>query len=127
MIVSNEIVGIEFGLIIENFLRCRALYVQELLLGTVDENSQNVITNTPAEVSITSIVDEQSAAVAQMNLEDDMEDHAAAQALQHQQQHHHAGGGPEAAMKKSFMRKKEMTAVDDGGKKQKSKVSNTRK
>lgn len=95
------------------------------MLGTVDENSQIVISNTPAaDVSMTSIVDEQSAAVAQINLDvDDVEEHAAqAQALQHQQQQHH--GGQEAAMKKSFMRKKEM---DDGGKKQKSKVSNTRK
>lgn len=99
-------------------------------MGTVDENSQNVITNTPpADVSMSSIVDEQSAAVAQINLDVDEEDHAMAQPLQQQQQqHHHGSGGPEAAMKKSFMRKKEMTAVDDGGqKKQKSKVSNTRK
>lgn len=81
------------------------------------------------DVSMSSIVDEQTAAVAQINLDVDEEDHAMAQAVQHQHQHHHvgSGGGQEATMKKSFMRKKEMTAVDDGGKKQKSKVLNTRK
>lgn len=97
-------------------------------MGTVDENSQNVISNTPAaanEVSLPSIVDEQSAAVAQLNLDDDIDMEEQAQALQQHQQHHHvASGGTEATMKKSFMRKKEM---DEGGKKQKSKVSNTRK
>lgn len=121
----------------------RALYIQELLLGTVDKNSQNVITDTPtavtmmsntSEMSLTS-EDQQPEAIAQgimmMEIVDAEEQHGA-QALQLQPVHHHHSGAGDAAtaMKKSFIRKKEMTAVDGeggGGKKQKSKVSNTRK
>lgn len=119
---------------------CRALYIQELLLGTVDENSQNVITaTTPVaaralSLSITSEECPEAIALAHdvMMLEIDADEQHGAQALQLQpvHHHHHSGSGTDAAtaMKKSFIRKKEMTAVDEGGKKQKSKVSsNTRK
>lgn len=102
----------------------RALYIQELLLGTVDENSQNVITPVAAGEAI-------SLAHEVMMLEIDADEQHGAQALQLPPvHHHHSGSGQDAAtaMKKSFIRKKEMTAVDEGGKKQKSKVSsNTRK
>jgi hypothetical protein len=111
---------------------CRALYIQELLLGTVNEHSHNVIRDTPvATVMEMTTPDELAAAVAQVTMMDvDAEEQHAAQALPHHHHHHHSAGGTEAAaaaMKKSFIRKKEMTSVEEGGKKQKSKVSNTRK
>jgi hypothetical protein len=109
----------------------RSLYIQELLLGTINEHSHNVIRDTPVAAVDVTTPDELAAAVAQVTMLDvDIEEqHAAAQALPHHHHHHSAGGGAEAAaaMKKSFIRKKEMTSVEEGGKKQKSKVSNTRK
>ncbi|XP_070506395.1 E3 ubiquitin-protein ligase KCMF1-like [Chironomus tepperi] len=94
----------------------RALYIQELLLGTVDENSQNVITPMPLQ-SVATIVEPAIQQFQRMTVDDE-----------------HNGGAQgtvyhgNEAMKKNFMRKKEMSSVDDGGKKQqKGKVANARK
>lgn len=95
----------------------RALYIQELLLGTVDENSQNVITPTPLE-SVATLVEPAIQQLQRMTVADDEHTGAAQGTVYH---------GNEA-MKKSFMRKKEMSTVDEGGKKQqKTKVANARK
>jgi hypothetical protein len=99
----------------------RALYIQELLLGTVEENSQNVISSMLQDMSMVP-----NEAVEALQFIDSSELGAQAQAqAPPQQQPLQLGGGAEA-MKKSFMRKKEM--VDEGGKKQqKAKVASARK
>ncbi|KAG5683438.1 hypothetical protein PVAND_012719 [Polypedilum vanderplanki] len=96
----------------------RALYIQELLLGTVDENSQNVISNMMNNLSV------QNETVEEPAQQIDSNELGAAQAQAPPPPLESA-----EAMKKSFMRKKEMSTVDEGGKKQqqKAKVVSARK